>query len=68
MRLVKPIFIPCYDQTPSEMVQLIRDIYRETNSKYCFEKHIVLSNDPRLSTMNNFAIDVMYEFCKEISK
>ena len=64
---IEPIFVPYAGHTSTEMVGLMRSIYIKNNGdRYKFTKHILSSRDPRISTMNHFAIDVFYEFCKEV--
>lgn len=65
--VVEPLFIPCAAHTSVETVSLLKSIYRSVSGdKYLFARIIVKSKDVRLSTMNHFAIDILYQFVKEI--
>lgn len=68
-RAIEPIFVPYCGHTSAEMIRILKSKYREANGDHLdFSKSIIGSSDPRLYAMNHFAIDVLYEFCKELEE
>lgn len=65
--IVEPLFIPYASHTSVEMVSILKSIYRTVaGDEYLFMKKITRSEDIRLKSMNPFAVDVLYQFVKEI--
>lgn len=61
------VFIPYNGQTSLEMVSLLKSIYIDVKGdQLLFTRKVKRSADTRFASMNNFAIDVLYEFCKEL--